>query len=63
MNDRDTCRRTTCSEPARDVSGYEGRFCSTKCELKHEHVKADAEDARRQEQRGSYKDEPHPEEL
>jgi len=43
---RDTCRRSTCSNPTRDATGYEGRFCSTECELKHEHVKADARDAR-----------------
>jgi hypothetical protein len=47
-----TCRYPSCDEQARgsdgvtDASG--GKFCSPQCELKYEHVKADAEDARRE---------------
>jgi len=40
----DTCRRSTCDKPRQDESGYSGRFCSDKCEVKHDHLKADAED-------------------
>jgi hypothetical protein len=54
------CKYPTCSVDREDGS----KFCSTRCELKFEHVKADAEDARRSEERErGYKDEPHPEEL
>jgi len=63
MTDRKTCRNPMCSEPNRrgedDVSTYGKRFCSTRCELKYDHAKADAQDA----QRGSHHDEPHPEEV
>jgi hypothetical protein len=33
------------------VSRFGAKFCSTKCELKHEHIKADARDAARSEGR------------
>lgn len=56
------CRYPTCSNEA-EGSGYSGRFCSTECELKYDHVKADAQDAARAEQDGGYHDEPHPEEV
>lgn len=47
---RETCRRSTCSnDPREDVSGYAGRFCSDACEVKHDHIKADARDAMRAE--------------
>lgn len=44
---RDTCQRSTCDNDTRDVGGYAGRFCSEMCEVKHDHIKADARDARR----------------
>jgi len=47
----DTCRRPTCTNLSREESGYSGRFCSDRCEVKHEHVKADARDARLSEER------------
>jgi hypothetical protein len=45
MIDRDECRMPTCSEPARDRTGYSGRFCSDSCEDSYEHLQADARDA------------------
>ena len=46
-----TCRYPSCEEEARgrgpNVNGYAAKFCSPACELKFEHVKADARDARR----------------
>jgi hypothetical protein len=50
MSDRDECRLPTCSNDPRG-GGFSGRFCSTPCELKFEHVRADARDARRDAQR------------
>lgn len=41
----DECRYPFCSEPSRDEPGYAGRFCSTRCELRYEHARADARDA------------------
>jgi len=49
----DTCKRSTCSNPVgqQDRDDYRsGSFCSVQCEVKYEHVKADARDARRAEQ-------------
>lgn len=58
---RDTCRYYNCDEPTRErgerygeddqyaVSVYGAKFCSVEHELKHEHARADAEDARRTE--------------
>jgi len=46
-----SCRHPSCDEPARGrgprVDGFAAKFCSPECELKYEHVKADAQDARR----------------
>ena len=50
MTDRDECRNSTCSNDPRGDGGFSGRFCSTACELKYEHVRADARDARREAQ-------------
>lgn len=47
---RETCRRSTCErEPGQqDREDYNARlFCSVQCETRHEHIKADARDARR----------------
>lgn len=53
---RETCKRSTCdNEPGQqDRDDYRsGKFCSIQCETKHEHVKADARDAQREEPRRS----------
>lgn len=48
--DEQTCRLPNCDRTRRsrgdDVDGFAARFCSTGCELKYEHLKADARDAR-----------------
>jgi hypothetical protein len=49
--DRDTCRQHGCDGEPRGGGGFSGRFCSTPCELKYEHVRADARDARRDAER------------
>jgi hypothetical protein len=51
---RDTCRMPTCDRApgtadAGDAVYRESRFCSPKCEVKFDHLKADAADARRAE--------------
>ena len=51
MNDRDECRRPPCSNDALGGGGFSGRFCSTPCELKFEHVRADARQAERDARR------------
>lgn len=43
------CRMPSCSEDARGSGGYSGRFCSDQCEVKYDHLKADARDARASE--------------
>jgi len=51
---RDTCHRSTCTNPvgeADDGQYDDRRFCSAMCEVKHEHIKADAADARRSEEK------------
>lgn len=48
----DKCRYPGCSDPARDdVDGVAGRFCSAPCEVKYDHIRADAQDRRRGERR------------
>lgn len=51
---RDVCKLSSCDrEPGASGSKKrynEKRFCSPKCELKYEHLKADATDARQAEQ-------------
>jgi hypothetical protein len=52
---RDTCRMPNCdrapgTEDA-DAVYRERRFCSPQCEVRHDHLKADAADARRAERR------------
>ena len=52
-DDTATCKRSTCSNPVgqQDRDDYRsGKFCSVQCEVKHEHIMADARDARRAEQ-------------
>lgn len=45
---RDTCRRPTCSnDPGQqDRDDYDTRYCSVQCQVKYEHVKAEAREAR-----------------
>lgn len=50
MSDTDQCRYPGCSEPTReDVDGADARFCGPRCEVRFEHVRADAADRRRGE--------------
>lgn len=51
----ETCRRSTCSNPVgqQDRDDYrDSSFCSVQCEVKHEHIAADAREARRADRRG-----------
>lgn len=51
---RDTCRLPTCdnSPGEQDRDDYNSRkFCSVQCEVKFDHIKADADDARREPRR------------
>lgn len=45
------CRMLNCEEQARgrgpNVDGFGAKFCSPSCELKFDHVRSDARDARR----------------
>lgn len=45
------CKMPGCEEQARgrgeNVDGFGAKFCSPGCELKFEHVRSDAKDARR----------------
>lgn len=52
MSDREECRNLSCSNGARD-DGSSGRFCSTACETKHDHIRADAREARRDDERAA----------
>lgn len=69
MSDRGTCRMPGCDNESRSrgdleyeyedgdkasrVSTFGAKFCSLEHELKYEHIKADAEDAKRvEEERG-----------
>jgi len=59
---RDTCRLPTCdnSPGEQDRDDYNSRmFCSVRCELKYDHIKADARDAERAE-RERHTDDRHP---
>jgi hypothetical protein len=43
------CKRSTCTNPVgqQDRDDYrDSRFCSIQCDVKHEHIKADARDAK-----------------
>ncbi len=51
---RDTCRYPTCDRRPgeQDRDDYRSSsFCSVQCEVKYEHIKADARDAQRAERR------------
>lgn len=60
---RDECRASGCdNEPGEqtDRSDYNSRlFCSVRCQTKHEHIRADARDAQRDE-RERHTDDRHP---
>lgn len=52
---RDTCRLSGCQkEPLGEdaPAGTRGRFCSPQCDVKYEHLKADARDARQAAEEG-----------
>jgi hypothetical protein len=51
MSDRDECRNLSCSNEARSGGNSSRQFCSTACETKHEHIRADAREARRDDER------------
>lgn len=45
-----TCKRPTCDNPVgkQDRGDYRSNsFCSVQCEVKHDHIKQDAKDAKR----------------
>jgi hypothetical protein len=46
-HDRSTCRMPGCNRTSRGGGGFAGRFCSTKHEVKYDHLKVDAQDAKR----------------
>ena len=49
----DQCRNPGCDNPRDpDGDGFRRQFCSVKCEVKFDHLRADAEDARRSAERG-----------
>jgi hypothetical protein len=45
MTDGNACRMPNCSAFTRDRGGYAGRFCSDSCEIRYDHLRADARDA------------------
>lgn len=63
---RDVCRYPSCDNGPgeQDRDDYDARrFCSVPCQLKYEHVRADARDARREERsprRGELPERDHP---
>ncbi|QCS44991.1 hypothetical protein FEJ81_22230 (plasmid) [Natrinema versiforme] len=58
MTDRDECRVPTCTRLARER--YAGRFCSKRCDVRYEHLQADARDAAQGDViRGSARTESH----
>ena len=46
----------TCRMPGCDREREEGRYCSTEHQVKYEHIKADADEARYEEQREVHHD-------
>lgn len=50
MSDRNTCRHPQCENEPRGrepgVDAFAARFCSDGCELKYEHARDDAQDAK-----------------
>lgn len=51
--DRSTYRMPGCDRIPRGGGSFAGRFCSTEHEVKHDHLKADARDAKRSAERDS----------
>jgi len=52
---RDTCRYFSCDRPVgqQDRDDYRTHtFCSARCQVRHEHIEADARDARRADEEG-----------
>lgn len=46
-----------CDHSPRDGGGFSGRFCSPEHEVKYDHLKADAQDAKRSAEREAQEDE------
>jgi hypothetical protein len=46
---RDTCRYPSCDDEPRGSGGFSSLFCSDECEVRYDHIKADAQDAERSE--------------
>ncbi|WP_169331113.1 hypothetical protein [Natronorubrum bangense] len=44
MTKYNECRLPACTRLTRDRAGYAGRFCSDSCEVRYEHLQADARD-------------------
>lgn len=61
----DTCKMPGCDENRRGLEdaqdGFAANFCCKKHELRYEHIKADAEDARRAEEKQARDDGDWPE--
>ena len=52
---RDTCRMPNCDRPTGEQDGAtyrKSRFCSAACDVKYDHLKADARDARAADMEG-----------
>lgn len=49
-NGLELCRYPNCDRERQDETGYAGRFCSTEHEVKYDHLKADADEARYEEE-------------
>lgn len=47
---RTTCRYPSCDNAPATNGEHRRGFCSTRCEVKHDHIKADAQDRRRTEE-------------
>lgn len=48
-----------CDRTPRGGGGFAGRFCSTEHEIKYDHLKADAQDAKRSAEREARENDGH----
>lgn len=46
-----TCKYPNCDRDTQDETGFDGRFCSKEHAIKYDHLKADADEARYEEER------------
>ena len=56
---RKTCKYPNCDRDTRDETGHAGRFCSDEHEVKYDHLKADADEARYEDRQEAHHDQ-HP---